>query len=84
MSTKAQVWIVWSPDGDLDNVRVLSYGDGSSRVYERDHYDSRVDLGRNNNEKAPYFRRRAEALAFLTANPGKECQVDTRTELFAD
>lgn len=84
MSTKAQVWIVWSPDGDLENVRVLSYGDGSSRVYARDNYDSRVDLGREQGERAPYFRHRSAALAFLCANPGKECQVDIRTNLFAD
>lgn len=84
MASKAKVWIVWSPDGDLDNLRVLSYGDGASRVYDRDNYDGRVDLGREPGERAPYFRYRQAALAFLVANPGKECQVDTRTAMFAD
>jgi len=85
MSEKAKVWIVWSPDGDLDNLRVLSFGDGSSRVYDRDNYDGRVDLGRDDASKpVPYFRTRARALAFLCAHPGEQCQIDIRTQLFAD
>lgn len=84
MSTKAQVWIVWSPNGNLENIYTLTYHDGSSRVYNRDNYDSRVDLARAEGEHAPYFRHTRDALAFLCANPGKECQVDIRTNLFAD
>lgn len=73
------VWIVWSPDGDLENVRTLGYngGNGPDRVYTRDAYDSRLDAG------LPYFRTVREVLAFLVANPGKQCQVDVRTGIFS-
>ena len=85
MANNAQVWIVWSPGGDLDYIKALCYGDGSCRVYNRNHYDARVDLGRNEQDKPiPYFRHRHEVLAFLVANPGEQCQVDTRTNLFTD
>lgn len=72
------VWIVWSPDGDLNNVRTLGYngGNGPDRVYTRDSYDGRLDAG------LPYFRTAREACAFLVANPGKQCQVDIRTGIF--
>jgi hypothetical protein len=82
--SKPSVWVVWSPDGDLDNVKTLVYGDGSTRVYPKDEYDGRIDLGRTEKTPIPYFRYRTAAVAFLVANPGKECQVDTRTGLFED
>jgi hypothetical protein len=80
---QARVWIVWSPNGDLDNVRTLAYhgGNGDDRVYDRDGYDSRA--GNADGTLLPYFRFAREAIAFLVANPGKVCQVDTRTNIFS-
>jgi len=77
------VWIVWSPDGDLNNVRTLGYygGNGPDRVYTRDSYDARCGLTESG-ELLPYFRTAREACAFLVANPGKQCQVDVRTGIF--
>lgn len=81
---KASVWIVWSPDGDLENVRTLAYngGNGDARVYDRDNYDSRVGLDADGSP-IPYFRHAREVLAFLCANPGKQCQADIRTGIFS-
>lgn len=78
------VIIVWSPDGDLENVRTLGYngGNGPDRVYTRDAYDPRVGLTESG-EPIPYFRTAREACAFLVANPGKQCQVDVRAGLFS-
>lgn len=77
---KPNVWVVWSPDGDLNFVNTLCFGDGSARVYEKDRYDTRCTLG--SEEALPYFRTLRGAIAFLIAHPGKLCQVDTRTNLF--
>lgn len=78
------VWIVWSPNGDLDNVRTLGWngGNGPDRVYTRDAYDARCGLT-DDGELLPYFRTAREACAFLVANPGKQCQVDVRSGLFS-
>lgn len=83
MSKTANVWIAWAPNGDPEDIRTLVFHDGQPRVYERNNYDPRIDLGRTDNSPIPCFRHARAALAFLVANPGKECQVDTRSGLFS-
>lgn len=80
---KILVGILWfSPnydpvrDGDSPTVHFLTGSEGV-REFERDRYDSRVDLGRDRAKDGPipFFESAVEAFAWLGKNPGQQCQI---------
>jgi tetratricopeptide (TPR) repeat protein len=84
--TECMTAIVWVTNADAPSEMVynfLAYGSGGLiRVYQRDHYDARCDLGRNRAKDGPlpYFRSWKDVNRFFLVNPDRtECQVDIRT-----
>jgi hypothetical protein len=76
----AKVFIVWIPeDVEAGVLHTLTSYHGT-RVYVRDNYDPRLDLGREGLPPRPYFTSLWDALEHMAANPGTDgtCQVDVR------
>lgn len=66
---EVNVVVVWRYEYDeADTVRTL---DG--RIYEKDNIDPRSYLGES---LPPYFEKYTEARRYMTANPGKVCQLE--------
>lgn len=80
MTDTPQVIITWMTKHDNESICSLAWnnGAGPARVYARDQYDSRLDLGRDRTKDGPipYFKNYREALAWMLANRGEQCQVD--------
>ncbi len=77
--------IMWAtnfePDGVSYGFLAHNGGNGPVRVYHRDQYDARCDLGRDRAKDGPlpYFGNWQHARQFFLANPARtECQVDIR------
>lgn len=72
-----QVFIAWVGKGEK-HFSFLAYdnGNGQIRVYEKDKYDGRLDLGRT--EPLPYFDSYAAAIFWMANHKGEQCQVDTK------
>lgn len=74
-----QVIIMWMSKHDNTSVNSLGYnsGHGPTRVYEKDKYDPRLDLGRDRerNGPLPHFSKSREALAWMLGHRGEQCQV---------
>lgn len=68
-----RVIILWMSSGDVADLFALSYANNQARSYHRDHYDAR--LVRENASRLPYFDNAVEAVAWMYANPGSQCQV---------
>jgi hypothetical protein len=70
-------------NGNEDVVNTLVYDGHEPRIYEKDDYDPRVDLGRDREKEGPipYFNNARQAIYYMLANPGKQCQLDVRTKL---
>jgi hypothetical protein len=73
----ARVFIAWTSG---EEVCTLGWGGGSggARVYNKDSYDSRLDIDRERDGPLPYFDNAATARAWLQDNPDGYCQVDTK------
>lgn len=75
----AMVIIAWIGEHDVANsVSTIGYngGNGPVRVYERDHYDDRMDLGNDPGSTLPYFTDASRAIVWMTLNRGKQIQLD--------
>ena len=76
-----KVFIAWFPDGSeppsIINTLDSYYG---TRVYLRDLYDGRLDLGRDGLPPHPYFDSVHEAFEHMAKNRGLDgtCQIDVR------
>lgn len=78
-----KVFIAWFPDGpgseapDIVNTLTSYYG---TRVYVRDLYDGRLDLGREGLPPRPYFDSVNDAFDHMAKNRGSggTCQIDVR------
>jgi hypothetical protein len=79
--TKAKqtlVIIAWIDDHvAADVVSTLGYngGRGGIRVYEKDNYDGRVDLGCPPGERRPFFENSREALAWMATHRDQQIQL---------
>ena len=74
-----KVIITWMQPNDNETVCSLGWnsGQGPTRIYDKDHYDGRLDLGRDRTKDGPlpHFNKAREAFAWMLANRGKQCQV---------
>jgi hypothetical protein len=72
-----QVVITWMQPNDNETVCSLAWdgGRGKTRVYDKDHYDARLDIDREKDGPLPYFDKPREAFAWMLADRGKQCQV---------
>lgn len=81
MSKKQQqkqlVIVTWMPAHGEISVATIAYdnGRGPVRIYERDRYDGRCNLGRT--EPLPFFATAEEAMRFMALTRGQDsmCQV---------
>jgi hypothetical protein len=76
-----QVFMVWmNTVPGKDTFQTLAYygGKGQIRVYYKDRYDPRCDLGLEG--KRPYFDNATDAVVYMSKNRGTEgmCQVHHR------
>jgi hypothetical protein len=81
---KIHVIVAWINDWSAaDTVNTLGYdgGRGPVRVYEKDNYDSRMDLGNAPGSKLPYFEHAPEALLWMAAHRDQHIQLDTNAAL---
>ena len=76
--TSVPVCIAWTAS-HAESLYFLTFdgdgGAGSVRVYPRDQYDWRLNLGRGDKGPLPFFDEPVTALAWMNENPGKRCQV---------
>jgi hypothetical protein len=74
-----QIIIAWMQKGDNDSIFTLGWnnGQGPTRVYDKDRYDARLDMGRDRDRDGPLpcFANYREAMAWMLANRGEQCQV---------
>jgi hypothetical protein len=77
--TKQTLVIIAWVDGwsAADSVSTLGYnnGKGGVRVYEKDNYDGRVDLGCPPGERRPFFDNAREALLWMAAHRDQQIQL---------
>ena len=74
------VIIVWASSAAAaaeGNLSRLAYGNGDARVYDRDAYDPRIDLGRDRGQDGPvpFFTNVLAALWWCGEHPRQPCQV---------
>ncbi len=72
----SKVVIAWIPNYDDSTVHGLAYAGGKAliRVFLKDEYDSRLDIGRC--KKLPYFDDYDTALLWMIFNKASMCQID--------
>jgi len=73
-----RVFICWVSSSSHDHIMSLTYNNGMGlvRVYQKDRYDSRLNLGRT--EPLPYFDEPSEAYIWMKKNPDEQCQCNTK------
>jgi hypothetical protein len=76
--TACAVLVVWF-DGDEFCTLAHDNGEGAIRVYPRDQYDARLDLGRD--EPIMFCGSEDQARVFMTGAPGREGAVQIPTRL---
>jgi hypothetical protein len=72
------VFIVWIPKHGIPQFCFLAWNSGAGpvRAYYKDCYDGRLDLDRAGQPPIPYFSNREEAIAWMLAHKGEQCQID--------
>lgn len=75
-STPSAVLIVWYEGGEFCTL-AHDNGAGPIRIYPRDQYDARLDLGRD--EPIMFCGNEDQARVFMTSSPGVDgaCQIPT-------
>ena len=74
MPRAERVFIVWMGKGEDAKFSYLTYSDGTIRVYYKNRYDDRLNLGQE--ELLPYFDEFLECAKWMAQNRGKQCQAN--------
>ena len=71
-----RVIICWMSNHDTIMSLAYNNGEGVVRVYPKNQYDGRLNLGRAS--LLPYFDSPKEAYAWMKGNPDAQCQCNTK------
>jgi hypothetical protein len=75
-ANKNNVIIIWIREGEhAEHVQTLAYnsGRGPIRVYRRDEYDPRCNMG--NEHRLPFFTSGGDAVHWCLEHRGQQCQL---------